>query len=78
MADKSEIERGFTDLVRAGMDLPEGPGKELVVSSITDAKNSVSVLLNDEGKLNVEALLSSGKAFKRLRSEATNGTSWCC
>jgi hypothetical protein len=78
MSNKDEIQRSLTELVKLSADLPAGPGKEMVAEAISDAANSIEVLLTPEGLINANALVASGKAFARRRSEPTNGTSWCC
>jgi hypothetical protein len=78
MADKDDVQKSLADLIRMAAELPEGAGRELVRTAITDTQNSVEVVLDDEGRMRTDSAVISGKAFKRMAAETTNGTSWCC
>jgi len=75
---KRELEEGFSDLMRISGNLPSGAGRELVITAISDAQNAIQVMLTPEGTINPDQMILSGKAFRRLRAEPTNGSSWCC
>jgi hypothetical protein len=78
MADKKELQLRLNELVKSAADLPPGPGREIVTTAISQSQSTFEIALADDGTMNANALVLSGKAFKRLNAEPTNGTSWCC